>query len=78
MPFNRTSLDSLPADYVKEYEHYLSSLASEHFVVLNGLYAEDDALFGDWSHVYLGAEKVTADVLEAYQDSVGTLGSQRL
>lgn len=67
MPFNRTSLDSLPADYVKEYEHYLSSLASEHFVVLNGLYAEDDALFGDWSHIYLGADKVTQDVFQAFQ-----------
>lgn len=67
MPFNRSSMSNLPEAYIKGFEEYLERFADEHFIILNRPYAEDDALFGDWSHVYLGADKVTQDILQAFQ-----------
>lgn len=62
MPMNQSSFSALKPGYVKDYNAYLQRFAGPEFVVLNRLYAEEDAFFGDWSHLYLGADKVTADI----------------
>lgn len=75
MPFNRSSMDNLPEAYIQGFEDYLERLAGEHFIILNRPYAEGDALFGDLSHVYLGADKVTQDILQAFQTAKAAVGS---
>lgn len=63
MPFSKTSFTALDPTYKLAYDDYIHDLSKKYdLTVLNELYYLDDANFGDMSHVYSGAEKVTQDI----------------
>ncbi|MGX3009979.1 hypothetical protein ACWIUD_00245 [Helicobacter sp. 23-1044] len=65
MPFNEASFDALDSAFVADYNAFLDSMQSAYGIIsLNNIWALPNSDFGDPSHLYKGAHKTTADILE--------------
>lgn len=65
MPFNRASFDALDLRFVREYNAFLDSMQENYGIIsLNHIWALPNSDFGDPSHLYQGAHKTTADILD--------------
>ena len=65
MPFNEASFDALDSRFVSEYNAFLDSLQDKYGIIsLNHIWALPNSDFGDSSHLYKGAHKTTADILD--------------
>lgn len=65
MPFNQSSIDKLDPKFKSEYNAFLNSMWQNYGIYsLNEIHAFPDSDFGDPSHLYNGANKSTADILQ--------------
>lgn len=65
MPFNQESCDNLPESFTRDFAAYLSALESRKDIkVIQRIACLPNALFGDRSHLYLGANATTLAILE--------------
>lgn len=69
MPFNDESCKNLPESFTRDYDAYLSALESNKGVkVIQKISCLPNTLFGDKSHLYLGAGANTQAILKALFD----------
>ncbi len=67
MPFNKSTYRSINVEYVNSYNSYISNLAKKYNIkILNSLYFLPNENFGDASHLYRGAEKVTLHIRDQF------------
>lgn len=67
MPLNYASYGSINFEYVNSYNSYISNLAKKYNIkILNSLYFLPNENFGDASHLYRGAEKVTLHIRDQF------------
>ena len=65
MPFNEASFNALDSRFTVEYNAFLDSMQSKYGLIsLNRIWALPNSDFGDPNHLYKGARKVTADILD--------------
>ena len=65
MPFNQASFNALDSAFVGEYNAFLDSMQGKYGIIsLNHIWALPNSDFGDVSHLYKGAHKTTADILD--------------
>lgn len=73
MPFNHESCKNLPESFIRDYEAYLSALESKKDIkVIQKISCLPNTLFGDKSHLYLGAGANTLAILKAVFDVSAT------
>lgn len=65
MPFNKVSFDVLDLRFVRGYNAFLDSMQENYDIIsLNHIWTLPNSDFGDPSHLYQGAHKTTADILD--------------
>jgi hypothetical protein len=63
MPFNKSSFDKMNSSFKNNYNKYIKLLGDRYnMTVLNKLYYLENENFGDSSHLFYGAEKVTLEI----------------
>lgn len=69
MPFNNESCKKLPDSFMRDYDAYLSTLESKKGIkVIEKITCLPNTLFGDKSHLYLGARANTLAILKRVFD----------
>ncbi len=71
MPFNKTSYDKTNLDYEQTYNKYIFSLSKKFDIyILNELSYLENSNFGDSSHLFNGADKVTKDIKNKFKKTL--------
>ena len=68
MPFNEASCKKVSPELVKNFNKYIQLISSKtEMNVIKNIHCMDNKYFGDGSHVYMGSELTTKDILLAIE-----------